>query len=628
MAYSVLTIRVDNYDNNAASDVIIDTLTGDPTVALVSEASPVGTVVASISLRRHLQAKRTSQLACYLEAGDAPFTLAFASPLYQIITAEPVDREDVAEYVVDVSCTHIGAHAHFTNRTISIVIEDVNDNAPVFAKNVYFAVVHENSAAGHGPLTQVNATDLDKDNNGQVRYTMHPSHAGLLRVDEITGQVFTRQSFDREQTGDEITVKVIAYDLGSPKSLSSTALLTVTVIDENDEAPEFTAARYTFAVVENTPPGDSLGAVAAVDRDSKQFAHVTYTFSNSSLPVAEGRFSVDSQTGRLWALVALDREAASSYRLSVLAINDKAEPHMTATATVIVYVTDENDNSPTVRWPTSDNQTVSISRLTPGDRVVATVMADDADLDDNANLTFAVVSVSSISISGSSSLAVSDTDFVIDQTGRVKTAPSWTAAPGVSSYTVDISVSDRGRPARATVCTLTIELANATYAMMAESATLQQYVGNGGIIASLVAAFTCVLFVLIIAIFVVKSYLREHVTAYGSSASDCGGRMRRKKEARCRAEDRQLQDAADGCCREVVVGRLESSLSGDSLLHGEKTTYMSNRDRARNDLAYASLMSSYHSKPLNNTFVTFADGRNDEVCFITYLVLIHANTTI
>lgn len=63
---------------------------------------------------------------------------------------------------------------------------------------------------------------------------------------------------------------ILALDDGTP-ALSATQILTVTILDVNDERPVFRKQLYEAAVSENRDPGEFVIKVEAVDRDSGNF---------------------------------------------------------------------------------------------------------------------------------------------------------------------------------------------------------------------------------------------------------------------------------------------------------------------------------------------------------------------
>lgn len=80
------------------------------------------------------------------------------------------------------------------------------------------------------------------------------------------GHLTTAQFLDRE-VQEHYSLTVIALDDGNP-ALSATQVLTVTVLDVNDETPVFLKPLYETAVHENQDPGEFVVRVEAVDRDA------------------------------------------------------------------------------------------------------------------------------------------------------------------------------------------------------------------------------------------------------------------------------------------------------------------------------------------------------------------------
>ena len=98
----------------------------------------------------------------------------------------------------------------------------------------------ENFAVG-GTIVQVAATDGDSNNtaDGVVSYAFVTPQT-LFNIDSATGAIVLASSLDRETVGTH-TILVTASDVAT----TVTATVSLTVGDENDNAPVFTAATYT-----------------------------------------------------------------------------------------------------------------------------------------------------------------------------------------------------------------------------------------------------------------------------------------------------------------------------------------------------------------------------------------------
>ena len=113
---------------------------------------------------------------------------------------------------------------------MSIIIDDVNDNDPVFNQASYVAHVMENSNVSASVAT-VQATDQDHGENGRVSYKITSGNIGnAFEVDNQTGLVSVKGSIDREVIK-EYKLTVQAEDGGYPSSRK------VTIKDHNYATP-------------------------------------------------------------------------------------------------------------------------------------------------------------------------------------------------------------------------------------------------------------------------------------------------------------------------------------------------------------------------------------------------------
>lgn len=85
-----------------------------------------------------------------------------------------------------------------------------------------------------------------------------------------------------------------AEDEGSPRKLSSTATLVVSVLDINDNPPVFEYKEYSATISEDAIVGMEILQVYAASRDIEANAEITYSIVSGN---EHGRFSIDSKTG-------------------------------------------------------------------------------------------------------------------------------------------------------------------------------------------------------------------------------------------------------------------------------------------------------------------------------------------
>ena len=375
-----VTVHVVDVNDNAP-EITINTLTSVPGVADILEDSPVGAFVAHVTVIDQ-DSGENSRFECSLNDGTFRFVSAFDSE-YQIETASLLDRELRSQYDLVLTCKDFGDKPLTSVARIKVRVIDVNDNDPVFSQLTYRGELIENNYIGASVL-QVNATDIDSGDNGRIVYSIEGQAADWFQVEQGTGLVKAAISFDRENI-DQVQFNIIARDKGVP-SRSSSALVLVMILDVNDERPMFSHLSYSFAIQENQPIGTEVGAVAAHDSDSSIYGEVTY-----SIVPAHGSdlFEIDHKSGMITTVKELDRETQSVYYLMAYA-NDRGVPPLSSSASVTIYVSDENDNPPVFDYPSPYNNTIYVSNRTPKGHVITRLRTHDIDVGKNAKISYTI----------------------------------------------------------------------------------------------------------------------------------------------------------------------------------------------------------------------------------------------
>ena len=231
------------------------------------------------------------------------------------------------------------------NMSAQLIIEitDINDNAPQFTEASYTALIIEHDQV---PLLVRSVQAFDDDepgsNNSMVRYRITGGDFGKFEISNTTGVISTIPPIDREapELSDvpRYSLVIEAYDLGVP-SMSSSVIVTVTVIDTNDENPVFTVPVFVGSVDENSPPGTSVLTVSAIDPDNF-VAPLNYSIFD-----ADGYFVVDRSTGVIFTTARnLDREEIQN--VSSIRVQATDENTLTGVASVNIYINDVNDEAP------------------------------------------------------------------------------------------------------------------------------------------------------------------------------------------------------------------------------------------------------------------------------------------
>ncbi|XP_019516814.1 PREDICTED: protocadherin beta-2-like [Hipposideros armiger] len=113
------------------------------------------------------------RMVCSIQ-DDLPFFLKpSVENFYTLVTNTALDRETRSEYNITITVTDLGTPRLKTQHNITVIVSDVNDNAPAFTQTSYTLFVRENnSPALH--IGSVSATDADAGANAQVTYSLLP----------------------------------------------------------------------------------------------------------------------------------------------------------------------------------------------------------------------------------------------------------------------------------------------------------------------------------------------------------------------------------------------------------------------------------------------------------------------
>ncbi|XP_039976098.1 protocadherin Fat 2 [Xiphias gladius] len=305
-----------------------------------------------------------------------------------LLLQKTIDHEKTKWYQIDVIAqgNHKGTDVA-SLVSVSIQVQDVNDNQPVFDASPYRAFLAENMPAGT-TVIQVTANDPDTDTNGLVTYSLEslPDHATndiaeVFSIDGGSGWITTVRETDCEATR-LYRFNVVATDHGGDVKLSSSVVVEVTVTDENDNPPKFSDDVYRGSVVENSSPGEVIVSMTTTDADVSLENRLVTCYITDGDPL--GQFAIIQEDEGKWGLIVkerLDRETKDRYTLKVTATDGKFE----APVTVDIHVLDINDNSPLCEQLV---YTEVVMENSPSSMFVLKVSASDPDVGANGQISY------------------------------------------------------------------------------------------------------------------------------------------------------------------------------------------------------------------------------------------------
>uniref|UniRef100_A0A8C2JDF4 Cadherin-23 n=1 Tax=Cyprinus carpio TaxID=7962 RepID=A0A8C2JDF4_CYPCA len=378
---TVVSITIlDENDNSPEFDI-----TSDLSVA-IPEDTPIGQRVAVV-LARDKDAGRNGLVNFTLMAGNMQdvFKINTANNTYgEVYLNARLDREAVDRYLLKVRATDNGSPPRFTDVSLTVNILDVNDNPPVLQSPRGYNVSVSEVRTTAPQIT----TDRDIGPNAMLSYYITGGNQDLtFRMDRMTGEIVTRPSPPDREKQQQYTLTVTVEDDGMPP-LSTSTIVWVHIIDENDNAPEFPEEEYVTELREGpNTVGAIIATVTAIDPDEELNGTIRYAISKGNLAQT---FQINSITGQIVVIKELDYEISNGhYVLTVTATDQCPIPQfrLTSSTTVLVNVVDVNDNAPI--FPRPFEGPFEITEGQPGPRVW-TVKATDADSGSNGKVEYSI----------------------------------------------------------------------------------------------------------------------------------------------------------------------------------------------------------------------------------------------
>lgn len=336
----------------------------------VAEESKPGTVVGHVTkdLSVELQAIIHRELRIVSESNVKYFDVDPTSGA--LVIGHEVDRERICG---SSSSCHIRAQILLQKplevHHVTVVVVDVNDNAPIFHTKNFSLEISEAAAPGTGFQLE-SARDADVGINSLRSYLLSPNDCFILRVETKSDGtklpvLVLNKPLDREKHN-AFRLNLTAVDGGKPEK-TGTALLIVNILDINDNAPEFDKPLKRITLLENSPVGTLVTSLTASDSDHGLNGEIYYSFDKYTSSHILQVFSVDPDSGEIRVTGVVDHEHAHMYDFTVQA-RDRGSPAMEGSCNIKVEIIDVNDNTPVI----SIN---SVSRILSEDVSSGTVIA-------------------------------------------------------------------------------------------------------------------------------------------------------------------------------------------------------------------------------------------------------------
>ncbi|XP_041709751.2 protocadherin alpha-7 isoform X2 [Coregonus clupeaformis] len=367
-----------------------------------------------------------------------------------LILQKQLDRETVKSHKLHLTAIDGGNPPRFGTIEITVDVLDVNDNTPLFTKDVYSVMLNENSPVGT-TVIQVNATDLDDGVNGHVIYLfgndVNSKIQKLFDLDVKTGQITVRGQIDFE-IKDSYEIDIQASDQGVAPLTTDKSVI-IKIVDVNDNEPEIEVTSFSNAIPEDSRPGTTVALISVNDMDSGLNGKVICSINGEDVPFK----LMPSLQDNIYSVVTksqLDREKQAHYDVTIFA-KDEGQPSLSSIKTISVVISDVNDNSP--EFSQSPYTFYVTENNDPGGSVFS-VSSSDRDINENAVISYHIpieggegnklASFLNINSENGNILALKSFDFETLKTFQFQVVATDSGTPSLSSnVTVNVFILDQ-----------------------------------------------------------------------------------------------------------------------------------------------------------------------------------------
>ncbi|KAM4526719.1 cadherin-related family member 1a [Fundulus diaphanus] len=260
---------------------------------------------------------------------------------------QELDREKQDEISMTVSITD---GRNKVIETVRVFVTDANDEPPEFQNLPFIIDVPEDTAPGTS-IYRVHAVDKDLGSGGSVSYYLQSSPFAKFTIDGHSGIIRVKpgETLDYETTPTYF-VTAVAKDgggryKGKHQVLTSTATVTINVLDAQDTPPSFVGTPYFGYIYEVSVPGSEIYTVSAKDGDQGNPNPIYYSIVNGS----DGVFDINSTSGciSLATLPSLLRNELYEIKVKASEVGPNNQLLDYDVTTVTVRVVDLNNHPPT-----------------------------------------------------------------------------------------------------------------------------------------------------------------------------------------------------------------------------------------------------------------------------------------
>lgn len=335
----------------------------------------------NLSLKNVLNAENVFEVSPKSGHNRTPIVVKVLDPSKLDYDVENADLR-VLKFDLIASVNGVG----LSSASVTVYLQDVNDNGPIFDKLNYEFAVSENTEI-ETKIADLTAIDKDSGKYGKITYALKGFGSENFRTEKHTGGIYVKKNLDYENQK-SYSLSIVAID---GDGWETNANILIYVHDENDNAPIFESIEYTRTIREGATEFEPQFYVRAIDIDGPKQGNGKVSYSIDTENSVSGHvFAIDAETGEIKIespVSSVDTERGQ-YELVVTA-TDFGIPPLKNTTRVLIRVGISGNQRPIFKkrfssvdvneLPGPTRYKVSIPENAPSGYNITTVSATDPD---------------------------------------------------------------------------------------------------------------------------------------------------------------------------------------------------------------------------------------------------------
>uniref|UniRef100_A0A8D1EGM8 Cadherin-6 n=1 Tax=Sus scrofa TaxID=9823 RepID=A0A8D1EGM8_PIG len=411
----------------------------------------------------------------------------------EVYTATVPEMSDVGTFVVQVTATDADDPTYGNSAK---VVYSILQGQPYFSveseTGTYQFKTPESSPPGT-PIGRIKASDADMGENAEIEYSITEGE-GLDMFDVITDQetqegiITVKKILDFEKKK-VYTLKVEASNPHvEPRFLylgpfKDSATVRI-MVEDVDEPPVFSKLAYILQIREDAQINTTIGSVTAQDPDA---ARNPVKYSVDRHTDMDRIFNIDSGNGSIFTSKLLDRETLLWHNITVIA-TEINNPKQSSRVPLYIKVLDVNDNPPEF----AEFYETFVCEKAKADQLIQTLRAVDKD-DPYSGHQFSF-SLAPEAASGSN-FTIQDNK---DNTAGILTRKNGYNRHEMSIYLLPVVISDNDYPVQSSTGTVTVRVCACDHQGNMQSCHAEALVHPTGLsTGALIAILLCIVTLLV-----------------------------------------------------------------------------------------------------------------------------------